>query len=282
MSDAYADMKAARDESLSAINEEFNYYGELADELDTLVDVNGKIKEGYEDRANFIITTLNDALGTELSLTDGIIENYQDEKAAIEDLINTKKAQAMLDANEGMYTEAIQHQNEVLENLVETTNIYNDKVEELNRLEAEANRLSTISVEEYAKSIGMTNDLTGAADKLADAQADNADAQKETSLAIKEARDAMREADSTYTAYQATIKNYEGLSSAIISGDTEKINEALLNMQNDFVTAEIGTKESLENQVRNMENNYEELKKAIDSGSTVVTKEMVDDAKSIR
>lgn len=281
MSDAYADMKAARDESLSAINEEFNYYGELADELDTLVDVNGKIKEGYEDRANLIITTLNDALGTELSLTDGIIKNYQDEKAAIEDLINTKKAQAMLDANEGIYTEAIQHQNEVLQNLVETTNIYNDKVAELNRLEAEANRLSTISVEEYAKSIGMSNDLTGAADKLAEAQADNAEAQKETSLAIKEARDAMREADSTYVAYQATIKNYEGLSSAIISGDTEKINEALLNMQNDFVTAEIGTKESLENQVRNMENNYEELKKAIDSGSTVVTKEMVDDAKSM-
>ena len=278
---AYEDMKAARNENISGISEEFGYYSDLADELDNLIDANGEIKKGYEDRAAFIVTTLNEALGTELKITDGIIENYQEEKKAIEDLIATKKAQAMLNANEELYTTAIKNKNDALQDYINTQNTYNSKVDELNRLEAEANRLSTISVQDYAKSIGMTNDLTGAADMLILAQKQNAESQKETSLAIKEARDSMREAESTYVGYQSTIQNYEGLSAAIISGDQKKISEALLNLQNDFIDAETGTKETLENQVTNMQKNYEALAQAVKDGSPVVTQEMVNQAKDM-
>ena len=281
MAEAYEDMKSARNESINGINAEFSYYSELSNELDSLVDANGKVKDGYEDRANFILTTLNEALGTELEMTDGIIQNYQNEKAAIEDLIKTKKAQAVLDANEGLYTEAIKNRDTALQDYVNTTNTYNEKLADLNRLEAEANRLSTISLQDYAKSIGMTNDLTAASDMLIRELDKNADSQTEVSLAIYESRVAMKEAERTYVGYQSTIQNYEGLSAAIISGDTKKISEALLNMQNDFVTAEIGTKESLEKQVRNMEANYEALKQAIDSNTPGVTQEMVDQAKEM-
>ena len=77
MRQAYEDMKATRDETVDAINNEYGYYQELSNELDGLVDANGKVKEGYEDRVNFILTTLNEACGTEMELVDGVIQNYQ-------------------------------------------------------------------------------------------------------------------------------------------------------------------------------------------------------------
>ena len=40
---------------------------QLADELETLVDANGKVKEGYEARANFIINELNAVSYTHLN-----------------------------------------------------------------------------------------------------------------------------------------------------------------------------------------------------------------------
>ena len=94
LKDAYEDLKKTRDEQNEAINAEYSYYEELARELDGLVDENGKVKEGYEDRANFIVTTLNEAVGTEMELIDGVIQNYDSETESIYKLIEAKKAQA--------------------------------------------------------------------------------------------------------------------------------------------------------------------------------------------
>jgi chromosome segregation ATPase len=87
LSKAYEEATAKRNEAVEAINGEFSHYEELASELDTLVDANGNVKKGYEDRANFIVTTLNEAVGTELALVDGVIENYKEEKDTIDQLI---------------------------------------------------------------------------------------------------------------------------------------------------------------------------------------------------
>lgn len=281
MSKAYADMKSARDESVSAITAEYGKYEELAAELDTLVDANGQVKKGYEDRAGFIVTTLNEALGLEMELTDGVIQNYKEQKQAIEDLIETKKAQAILEANESGYTEAIQNEKEALNNLTETSKIYNEHLKRQQSLQSEYNRLLGMSVEEYAALNGYGHDYEDAAYAMEQAQDRLNKAMQEADLGVYEAGQAYREAEATYVGYQATIKNYEGLSAAIISGDQKKISESLQNMVNDFITAETGTKDSLERQKKVMEENYEALQQAVDDGSTVVTKEMVDDAKKM-
>lgn len=62
----------------------------LKNELETLVDANGKVKKGYEDRASFILGELNDALGTEYSMTDGVINNYKEMTSSIDELITKK------------------------------------------------------------------------------------------------------------------------------------------------------------------------------------------------
>ncbi len=71
----------------------------------------------------------------------------------------------------------------------------------------------------------------------------------------------------------------EPLSSAIISGDADKISDAMIRTQNSFITAENGTKQSLQNQLTNLKQNYTDLKKAIEENTPGVTQEMVDQAK---
>ena len=277
---SYYDLADARDESVKSIETEYSYYEQLVDELDTLVDENGQVKEGYEDRVNFILTTLNDAVGTEMELVDGVIENYQEEKDAIYDLIEAKKAEAVLSANEELYTEAIQNSNEALQNYITTQGIFNQNLEDLEEAQNNLNDALSVSAEEYMEQNGILNYNT-AVQELAAEQEELSNKVLSAKAAVGESRVAMENAKTTYEEYQATIKNYEGLSSAIISGDTDKISQALLEMEYDFQTAETSTKESLERQVSNYETNLEALKQAIEDGTPGVTQEMVDQAQSM-
>ena len=88
-------------------------------------------------------------------------------------------------------------------------------------------------------------------------------------------------AEDTWVGYNATIQNYEGLSTAIISGDTKKINKAVRNMTNNFVTAQQGNERILKRQVEDMKKNYTNLKDAVKNGTPGVTQEMVDGAKQM-
>ena len=278
--DAYEDLIDTRDEEISALETEYGYYEDLADELDELVDANGNVKEGYEDRVNFILTTLNEACGTEMELVDGVIENYNEEKEAIESLIETKKAEAILSASEDAYTEAIQNSNEALNNYITTQGIYNENLAELADLQDEYNSLVNMTNEEYADLHGIT-DYTEAADALTTEQDELAAQIAATQAAVGESHAAMDTAKNTYEDYQQTIQNYEGLSSAIISGDSEKISEALTNLEYNFQTAETATRETLEQQVTDYEENLANLQQAIEDGTPSVTQEMVDQASAM-
>lgn len=92
---------------------------ELVAELKNLVDENGKVKEGEEDRTNFIINYLNEALGTEYELTGNLITlngelvtSYEKIEESIADVIEMKKAEAVLEAYKDSYVEALKVQYE--------------------------------------------------------------------------------------------------------------------------------------------------------------------------
>lgn len=279
--EAYESLNEERDNNISSINTEFDYYDQLAEELDTLVDENGKVQEGYEDRANFIITTLNDAVGTEMELIDGVIANYQEEKDTISDLIETKKAEAILSASQEAYTTAIQNQNEALNSLMTTTGIYNQNLKDLEDAEASYNNIMNMTAEEYASAHDLANDLDVATQLLINDQASASEEFLAAKAAVGESRVAMENAKTTYEGYQQTIKNYEGLSAAIISGDTESISDSLNKLQNNFQTAETSTRESLEKQVTDYQENLRNLIDAIEEGTPGVTEEMVAQAQAM-
>lgn len=89
----------------------------LKDELVNLVDENGKVKEGYESRVDFILNQLNKALGTEYELNGDIIDSYKNLQAEIDNTIEKKKAEILLNADEERYKNAIENQTQAVEDL---------------------------------------------------------------------------------------------------------------------------------------------------------------------
>ena len=89
----------------------------LKDELKTLVDENGKVKQGYEGRVDFILNELNQALGTEYTRTGNIIDKYKELQKEIDKTIEKKKAEIILQGQEEKYRNAIEKQGEAVEEL---------------------------------------------------------------------------------------------------------------------------------------------------------------------
>lgn len=88
----------------------------LYDQLQNLVDENGKVKSGYEDRVKYITEELSQATGIEIELVDGQIQKYQELQTAIEDTIRKQRAQVFQGAYADTYSEALlQNRNKAAE-----------------------------------------------------------------------------------------------------------------------------------------------------------------------
>jgi len=90
---------------------------DYVEELKNIVDVNGKIKEGYEDRAAFIVGQLNEAYGTEIKIVDGVIQKYQEEMDTIDDLIDKKRSEIYMNEQAEKAAEARKKESEILKQL---------------------------------------------------------------------------------------------------------------------------------------------------------------------
>ena len=270
----YDQLDQARKNAVDAINTEYGYLGELKDEYNDLLDSNGKVKKGYEDRANFIINQLAEALGVE---RDEILKNVDANGKlgdSIDQIILKKQAEATLAANEDAYTQAIQKRNEALDTYVSAQKTYDEAEKKYqDTLKASGNVL-----DEYNRLLrenpAYADDFYWSTRKLIDGQ-------QEAESAYKEAKSALGEAESAYVGYTQTIQNYEGLSAAVISGDTEKIKVALQNLQTNFITAETGTRETLERQLQNLKDNYKLMEDAVKQGMPGVTQAQVDAAREM-
>lgn len=272
--EAYKELDSARKEAMDGINAEYGYLSQLKSELNGLIDSNGQVKAGYEDRANFIVNELSQALGIEQDEIWKIINVNGELGASIDQLIEKKRAEATLNANEEAYTEAIQKKNEALKSYMDALSECETAQEKYNTAQEAAKKVN----EEYQQLLKNSPDVAGG---YIAANNEILAAANETKKAYEESKKALKEAEETYIGYNATIQNYEGLSSAVISGDAAKIGVALLQMQNNFITAETGTKASLEKQVRNMQDNYSALRQAIEDGTPGITQQMVDSAKQM-
>lgn len=271
-SEAYKQMDAAKQETLKGIDAEFIKYGELARELDGIVDKNGKIKKGYEDRAATITGILSEALGIEIGITDGVIQKYGDLKKSIDEVIQSKKAEAIVSATQSDYEQAIRNQTDAYIEYSEAQKAAEENEKKL----AEAKKEVAAVNDRYDDTLIMNQQTLAAWQReLLEAESKVEGLEKKQS----ELDSATKKAEETWVGYNATIQNHEGLIAAIASNDAAKIDEAMNKTLNSFITAEVGTKESLEKQVENMTKNYNALKAAAESGGSEVVKEAAEKAK---
>lgn len=138
--DAFDAMREATNQQIQEVQGQFSYYERLKEELQSITSENGKVKKGYEARANFIVNELNSALGSEIKMNGNLIENYKEQMGTLDKLIEKQRAKAFIDANKDDYQEAIKKQTQALKNMLEAEETYASEKKRIQEEIAEYNR----------------------------------------------------------------------------------------------------------------------------------------------
>ena len=116
-SEAYKNNIQSIKDTCEATQDEMDYAQALATQLDGLVDANGRVKAGNEERVDFILGELNNALDLELSRNGSLItkngevvNSYGDLKQSINEVIKKKKEEAEQEANLELYKESLKEE----------------------------------------------------------------------------------------------------------------------------------------------------------------------------
>lgn len=282
LTEEYEAFKESKEKAIADTSNEFDYYHQVSDELQTLVEKNGKVKEGYEGRAEFIVGILNDALGTEIEMTDGVIKNYDELADSIDEVIEKKKAEVMLSANEDAYAEAVQNVAEAQKAYYEQAENVNKTKNEMIPIQSALNDLEHMSAEEIQRAYEAYAEENNISATYGDIKTELTNKLEGLNNQLNTHETALNEAKDAYFGYCSTIKNYEGLGEAIASGDMAAINEALLEMTKGFLTAETADAESLERQTTALETEIANMKTALKNGMPGVTQEQIDQLENLK
>lgn len=124
---ALKEQRDATAETAGSIMDNMAHVQKLADELQTLADKSGAVKDADKARVDFILNELNEALGTEYSMTDGVIQKYDELQSSINQVIQAKTTNSLLEAHNGDYVAAIQAEGELMEALALADQAYTEQ-----------------------------------------------------------------------------------------------------------------------------------------------------------
>lgn len=274
LSDSYKNLKESMDETISGTNEEFNRYEKLKKEYNSLIDKNGKIKEGYEDRANFILNKLAKAMGVERSEIDKLINKNGKLGKKIDEVMAKKKAEILLNANEDEYAEAIRKQEKAYDAYLAKQKDVSKNEKELAKAEDELRKLrieQNDMLHKYGTDFGLYNM------KIADAQ-DKVSGLKDK---LKEQKQSLKDAKDAWVGYNKTISLMDNLTMAVESGSMKKINSAIRDLSNGLITFADADRKTLENQLTTAQAKLKELEKAYADGTSGITKKSVNNMRDL-
>lgn len=201
-SNSYLEYNKAIDQNMNSLLSEQEINEEYVAELQNIVDENGNIKQGYEERAKFILGQLSSAYGVEYTIVDGQIQKYKELIDTINKTIEKKKAEILLDANKDKYANAIKNKTENWKN-------YQKALELVTEAESEYIRVSDIGYQSKNGILFNDDDIKKAKDNL--------DKANETLESSKKA----------WNETIDTIIGYENLWSASTSNNLDEIKKAL-------------------------------------------------------
>lgn len=278
----------ARQEYLDTNMNEVQNYRNLYDELINLVDENGKVKEGYEQRAQFISTTLNEALGTEITVTDGVIQNYQQMSVEVANVIKAKRTKVLLDAQEEKYNKAKDQATKLEE-------AYAIAVKEANKAESERNNYISKVAEQY----GLTEERVKELLNTTNVFDENLEIHGEELMNIKnknvelnttyeKTQGLLDEAGKAYTSNEEIIASYETALTNLSNGNYDavlKMYEDTTNYQGktkdetykNYQTAIIAQQEHLDRLKRDKDKYDEDVYNAMVSAGEAKLKQLQDE-----
>ena len=214
---------ASIDKTVNANLSEINSIGRLREELSTLVDGNGKVKEGYETRVAFILNELNNALGTEYKLNGNIVQSYKELQNEIDATIEKKKAEIILKGQEEKYSNAIQKESEAVENLKTAHDNLGMSLEEAEKKYDELIKKK----EEYERAGDVANsDYLNTGTEIQN---------------LKNLMNAYNDAESTVKQYTENRKTYEENYALFMGGKYNEISNTVKVATQDWTTSSLET-----------------------------------------
>lgn len=214
----------ARQKNINASTLEIDNAQVLWNELTKIVDANGQVKAGYEARAEYITGELSSALGTEISLTDGVIQNYGNLQTSIYNVIAAKKAEAVLDTMKSDYADAMQEQSEKAAALAE-------EYEKLTSIKSELSGIEDALAEEEKNATVRYTETGQAVKEYSGEYYDLKDRLQEVNGELEVQQAKFDEANAAMQDNQKVISDYNMLTEAVMSGNTDVINAALAEIQ---------------------------------------------------
>lgn len=314
LKDANDEYVQSKKDAASEVENEFQYYDDLWGELQGIVDQNGKVKKGYEDRAKFITNELSRVTGNEITWNGNVIQSYKDLKGSMDDALESKKALAMLSALEEPYQTAVSGlksaKNDVTNGYVAKKSAQKDvdlakaKVTQMSVTGLssgqtalkyagwgfENGKISQQYYQEILKDFQNGENMYKHFEDLSKSVGRAySEAQNEAKNNLKAKQIEFDKADGKYKEYQkkvvdynTTIQNYENLTAANAKGNTKEIKAAMSDLSNNIVTYTTGTKDALEQQVNDFKTNAENLRTAYKDGVEGATKDQVEEAEELQ
>lgn len=314
LKDANDEYVQSKKDAAAEVESEFQYYDDLWGELQGIVDQNGKVKKGYENRAKFITNELSRVTNDEITWNGNVIQSYKDLKGSMDDALESKKALAMLSALEEPYQTAVSGlksaKNDVTNGYVAKKSAQKD----VDLAKAKVTQMSVtglspgqtalkyagwgfengkISQQYYQKILkdfqngeNMYKHFEDLSNSVGRAYSE---AQNEAKNNLKAKQIEFDKADGKYKEYQkkvvdynTTIQNYENLTAANAKGNTKEIKAAMSDLSNNIVTYTTGNKDALEQQVNDFRTNAENLRAAYKDGVEGITKDQIEEAEELQ
>ena len=262
--------------------ESFDYESvvKLKDSLGELINADGTIKAGAEQKVSDIIDQLNQYADTGLTVSDGVIQkngevvaSYDQISDSIDKVIEKQHAQNLLSVAEQGYQEALGSQQQLLDNETE----YAKSLEETSRQAENVQK----EIDSLYKTHALGTDINGNID--VDAEAGNRIAELKAELdgynqKIDETTEARAKNNAELETSLAYISRYKGMQEDLLNGDFDKVGEEFAKLSSDFVTASTGTREELKQQVSDFQSQYETLLETQKKSPELVSDEQLQNA----
>ena len=250
--EAYRETKTAVHEmalaQVSDVDYATNY---LLPQLQEIVDANGNVKQGYEERAAFILGQMNSAWGTEYTRVSEIIGKNGELKQSVLDVIEAKKAQILLSAQEEDYKKAVENVTAAEKAWIEQAQAKAKAYEDVKAAEEELTRVMEEEKDERGIMAGLDT---------ANAQANLAEKKR----ILEEQTEAYNLADADIKGYYADIDSYQHASTLLMEGKTAEAISYLNNLSAGYKTTTGNVQSSTEEQMAILE------QQAIDTGVKAV------------
>lgn len=265
---SYEDLVATQDKQAAADLIELNSLQSLSNELSTIVDSNGKVKDGEADRAAFITSQLSSALGIEINLTNGQIQNYQKLQEEIQKTIQQKKIEAVLTSQEAKYKEAVNNQMQAAQ---EASEAYTAKKKAENTVKKESAKLEELQKEKSDAVVQGNKALVATLDAKIQKQKEDVD---NANKALEANKDAYKESSDTLAQYASDIEQYTQLAEAAASGNADAIEAAVNKITAGVKTANNATSEELQKQVVEVSKTEDLIRQEVKNKTPGFTEEM--------